>query len=553
MARPEKIRLGDLLIQQELITREQLQFALDEQKRNGRKLGRVLADNHFISEEQISESLAKQLDIPYINLKNYTLNLELVRRLPENQARRFRALPLEEHKDGLLVGMADPTDTLALDELGETLKRKITVAVATEGQLLETIDRAYRRTEEISGLARELSEKSDKRAVDFGDLIGATGVEEMPVVNLLQALFGDAIQAKASAIHLDFQAERMQTRFRMDGRLQLQAEADHKIAAALLSRLKQMSGLDNVERHAPQEGGFNIQVRKRAMDVRISTLPAQHGESMLVRLLNQDEAPASLDKLDMPPEMLIRLREIIRRGSGMVLVSDPAGSGAIATLYAVLMEIKSAERKIVTVEDPVEYGLSGITQVQIDENAGLTFARALHSALRQDPDVILLGELRDPEAAQLALRAALDGCLVLSTMHECDAAATLSRLAGMGIPQSMIAASVQVVLAQRMLRRICASCSEPHTPGAQEAAWLKQAEVSPESLGKLMRGRGCAKCNGSGYNGRIAVYEILEPAAGNAGHAQMKGRTLLDRALAQMGQGQTTVAEVMRIGDHAQK
>ena len=549
MARPEKIRLGDLLIEQKLITQEQLQFALDEQKRNGRKLGRVLADNHFISEEEISESLAKQLNIPYVNLKNYVLNLELVRRLPENQARRFRALPLEELKGGgVLVGMADPTDTLALDELGDTLKRSITVAVATEGQLLETIDRAYRRTEEISGLARELSDKSGKSEVDFGDLIGTASVEEVPVVNLLQALFGDAIQAKASGIHLELQEGRMQIRFRVDGRLQLQAEVDSKIAAVLMSRLKQMSGLDPEAKHLPQDGYFNVHTRKQAMVARISTLPARHGESMLVRLLGPDETAPALDKRGMPPEMLDRFREIIQRDNGMVLVTDPADSGSIATLYAALMEIKAAERKIITVEDPVEYALPGIIQIQTDEETGLTFARALRAALRQDPDVILVGELRDPEVAQLALHAAMDGCLVFAAMHECDAAAVLSRLADMGIPRSMITASVPVVLAQRQLRRVCGNCGEPYAPAAQEAAWLKQAGTSPD---KLMRGRGCAKCNGSGYLGRIAVYEMLEITS--SAPMQMKGRTLPDQALSQMEQGHTTLAEVMRIGDHAQK
>jgi len=279
MARPEKVRLGDLLVQQKLISQDQLKFALEQQKRNGRKLGRVLVDNAFVTEENISEMLAKQLNIPYINLRRYNINLEQVRLLPESQARRFRAIVLEERNKLLLVGMADPTDLAAFDEISRILKRDIDIAVVTEGQLLESIDRGYRRTEEITGLARELSEDIGDTYVDFGALTDTVGMEEAPVVKLLQSMFDDATQIRASDIHIEPQENCLRIRFRIDGVLHLQTEADSKIAPALVLRLKLMSGLDISEKRLPQDGRFNVRVRDSGVDVRIATCPTQNGES----------------------------------------------------------------------------------------------------------------------------------------------------------------------------------------------------------------------------------------------------------------------------------
>jgi len=566
MARPEKVRLGDLLVQQKLISQEQLKFALEEQKRTGRKLGRVLVDNAFVTEDQISETLAKQLDIPYINLKYYNVNLEIVRRLPENQARRFRALALEERNDMLLVGMADPTDLFAFDEITRILKRDIDIAVVTEGQLLETIDRVYRRTEEISGLARELSEELGDTYVDFGALSDTVGAEEAPVVKLLQTVFNDAVQVRASDIHIEPQEGRLHIRFRIDGILHLQTEADNKIAPSLVLRLKLMSGLDISEKRMPQDGRFNVRVRDQAVDVRISTMPTQYGESVVMRLLNQGGSFLELDKLGMEPDMLERFREIITRSNGMVLVTGPTGSGKTTTLYAALEEINNVDQKIITVEDPVEYRLAGINQVQVNEKIELTFSRVLRSALRQDPDVILVGEMRDPETAQIGMRAAMTGHLVFSTLHTRDSASTLFRLVDMDVPRYMVASSVQVVLAQRLLRRVCESCSAPHNPTPQEIEWLEFEGVHADRWRKLLHGRGCSHCNGTGYRGRMAVYEMLEmnhelveaAAHSDAGQfmeaarAHMQGRTLLDHALAQMEQGRTSVAEVMRISNQVE-
>jgi MSHA biogenesis protein MshE len=566
MARPEKFRLGDMLVNQKLVSREQITFALGEQKRNGRKLGRVLVDNGILSEDQISEALGKQLNIPYINLKFYNVNLDLIRRLTESQARRFRALVLEERKGALLIGMADPTDLFAYDELTRILMRDIELAVVTEGQLLETIDRVYRRTEEIYGLAKELSEEMGDVQIDFGLMADSVGVEEAPVVRLLQTMFNDAVQVRASDIHIEPQEGRLHIRFRIDGMLHLQTETDSKIASALVLRLKLMSRLDISEKRLPQDGRFSIRVREQSIDVRISTLPTQYGESVVMRLLGQGSNFFTLEKLGMQPAMLAHFRDIIRRSSGMVLVTGPTGSGKTTTLYAALSEINTVDQKIITVEDPVEYRLQGINQVQVNEKIDLNFARVLRSALRQDPDVILVGEIRDPETAQIGLRAAMTGHLVFSTLHTRDAAGTLFRLIDMGVPRYMVASSVQVVIAQRLLRRVCDSCSEPYHPTPQEIEWLRHEGIQQDSFAALKHGRGCSHCNGTGYKGRLGVYEMLEmtqplvEAAAQqdsvhfmqAAHEILRGHTLMAHALEQVMLGNTSVYELIRISNQVE-
>ena len=561
--RPKKVRLGELLVQQKLISYEQLTFALEEQKRSGRKIGRILVDNGYVSDDQVAEVLAMQLGIPYINLKFYNVNPDIIRRLPENQARRFRALALEERNGVLLVGMGDPTDLFAFDELTRLLKREIEIAVVTEGQLLETIDRVYRRTDEISGLARELSEDLGDTYVDFSSMSESAGLEDAPVVKLLQTVFDDATQVRASDVHIEPQEGKLQIRFRIDGVMHLQTEVENKIAPALVLRLKLMSGLDISEKRLPQDGRFNMRVRDQAVDVRIATMPTQYGESVVMRLLNQGGNFLSLDNLGMPPDMLLRFRKIIQRSSGMVLVTGPTGSGKTTTLYAGLAEINSVEQKIITVEDPVEYRLPGINQVQVNEKIELTFARVLRAALRQDPDVVLVGEMRDSETAQIGLRAVMTGHLVFSTLHTRDAIGTLSRLVDMGAPRYMVASAVQVVLAQRLLRRVCESCIEPYEPTQQEVEWLEHEGAQRGQWGELQHGRGCSHCNDTGYRGRMGVYEMLEmtqslveaAAHEDATHfaqaalQSMCGKTLIDHALEQMKLGQTTVAEVMRISN----
>ena len=563
MGRPEKVRLGEILVQQKLLSDEQLKGALTAQKKSGRRLGRVVIELGYATEEQISQALARQLGVPFINLKHFNLKREVTLKLPETQARRFRALVLEDAGDHYRVAMADPTDLTAYDGIAAVLKRNVELAVVTETELLRVIDQTYRRTEQITGLAHVLeAEVGDAAVVDFGALALTPGLEEAPVVKLLQTVFEDAIQARASDIHIEPQERRLHIRFRIDGVLHLQTEADSKIASAVVLRLKLMSGLDISEKRLPQDGRFNVKVRNNQIDVRISTLPTQHGESVVMRLLNQAGGVLGLDRIGMPAPMLARLREIIRRPNGTVLVTGPTGSGKTTTLYAALGELNTTERKIVTVEDPVEYRLPGINQVQVNDKIELTFERVLRSALRQDPDVILVGEMRDQATVETGLRAAMTGHMVFSTLHTNDAVSTPVRLLDMGAPRYMVALSLQLVIAQRLVRMVCESCTADYEPLPNQREWLRHELGGSDDI-HAKRGKGCTHCNGTGYVGRTGVYEMLEMTtpvveAANredvqlfihAARQQMAGNTLRHHAARLAAAGTTTIEEAMRISN----
>jgi len=562
MARPEKIRLGDMLVQQNLVTGEQLKLALDEQKRSGRKLGRLLVENGYVTEEGISTGLARQLGADFVDLKTFKLQPELIKLLPEAQARRNRALVLNERAGMLVVGMADPTDLTAFDELARVLKREIDLAVVTESQLLSAIDRVYSRTAEINGLAKELTADMADVSTEFGNILGLTaGAEDAPVVKLLNTVFEEALKMRASDIHIEPQEKSLLIRFRIDGVLHVQTEADSKISTALVLRLKLMSGLDISEKRLPQDGRFAIKLRNTAIDIRISSMPTQHGESVVMRLLAQNTGLLQLDRLHMPQRILERFRHAIARPSGIVLVTGPTGSGKTTTLYAALRELNTPEKKIITVEDPVEYRLPGLNQVQVHEKIDLSFSRVLRSALRQDPDIILLGEMRDQETAEIGMRAAMTGHLVLSTLHTNDALSTPIRLLDMGVPRYMVALSIQVVLAQRLVRVICENCSAPWTPTPHENLWLKTELGDRVDSFQYKKGEGCSHCANTGYQGRQAVYEILD--MNNAlveavnrgdpnefmqiGREQMGGNTLRRDAVRLVASGRTTIEEAMRI------
>lgn len=562
MARPEKIRLGDMLVQQQLVSAEQLKLALEEQKRSGRKLGRILVEFGYVTEDGIATGLARQLGADFVDLKTFRAQPELIKLLPEVQARRNRALVLSERGGMLIVGMADPTDLGAFDDLARLLKREIDFAVVSESQLLSTIDRVYSRAAEISGLAKELTADMGDLAGDFGNILGLTaGAEDAPVVKLLNTVFEEALKMRASDIHIEPQEKSLVIRFRIDGVLHVQTEADAKIATALVLRLKLMSGLDISEKRLPQDGRFNIKLRATAIDIRISTMPTQHGESVVMRLLAQNTGLLELDKLHMPLRLLDRFRQAIARPSGIVLVTGPTGSGKTTTLYAALNELNTREKKIITVEDPVEYRLPGLNQVQVHEKIDLSFSRVLRSALRQDPDIILLGEMRDQETAEIGMRAAMTGHLVLSTLHTNDALSTPIRLLDMGVPRYMVAMSIQLVLAQRLVRVVCESCAAPHVPTPNEHLWLKLELGDQVDETRYLRGTGCSHCANTGYQGRQAVYEILD--MNNAlveavnrgdpnefiqiGREQMRGNTLRRDAVRLVCSGRTTVEEAMRI------
>lgn len=506
----KKLRIGDLLIANDVITQEQLAAALAEQKKTGHKLGRVLIEGGTITEEQLLGVLAKQLGIPYIDLSRYNYQPEVVRLIPEAHARRFRAIALKDDADVLLVGMADPTDIFAYDELSRVLRRSLRLAVVKEAELLKTIDRVYRRTQEITGLAAELEQELAAYDVDIGALAVGEDLTDAPVVKLLQSMFEDAVQVNASDIHIEPDERELRIRFRLDGILRVQTTADRRIAGALVSRLKLMAGLDISEKRLPQDGRCNARVRGQSVDVRMSTMPVQYGESVVLRLLNQASGLLQLDQLGLPPEALKRFRRMIHAPHGMVLVTGPTGSGKTTTLYGALRELNRPESKILTVEDPVEYRLPGINQVQVNPKIDLTFARVLRSIVRQDPDIILVGEMRDPETVEIGLRAAITGHLVLSTLHTNDAVSTALRLVDMGTEAYMVAASLRGIVSQRLVRRICESCAEPFELPANLKALLR-AELGEQADSlRFQRGRGCSHCNATGYQGRIGVFELLE-------------------------------------------
>ena len=563
MNRPPRFRLGDLLVQDALVSQEQLDQALGEQRSSGRKLGQVLIDHGWITEAQIAKAVARQLRAPFIDLAHFPLRPDLAQLLPETHARRLHALVLDDGPAGLLVGFADPTDIYAFDEAARLLKRSVELSVITETHLQTALDRVYSSKQEIEGLARELTSELASVESDLGDLLGidATSNEDAPVVRLLYSVFEQALRLRASDIHIEPQEKQLRIRFRIDGVLHVQTEADAKIAGAVALRLKLMSGLDISEKRLPQDGRFAVRLKDGTVDVRISTLPSQHGESVVMRLLSQSAGMLDLSRLDMPPRMRDALMRAIDKPSGLILVTGPTGSGKTTTLYGALNALNSTERKIITVEDPVEYRLPGLNQVQVHEKIDLSFERVLRSALRQDPDVILVGEMRDKTTAEIGMRAAMTGHLVLSTLHTNDALSTPARLIDMGVPRWMVAMSLQLVVAQRLVRTLCNSCAVPHEPTPQELVWLRQMLGDDVDVSRLRHGKGCSDCNQLGFRGRTGVYEFVEmtlpliealsePEPGvfaRVGRQHMAGYTLKRDAARLVMEGRTTVDEAMRV------
>ncbi|GAB1259522.1 GspE/PulE family protein [Aurantivibrio plasticivorans] len=558
----KRIRIGDILVAQQIITEDQLMQALADQKKSGRKLGRALVELGYVDENTLLSILSKQLNFPFIDLKQFAFDAELVKRLPETVARRFRVLILSEEPDGLLLGMADPTDIFALDELARTLKDALKPAVVRESELLDILDMVYSRESDIAALAGELGEELEDSSVNLADVAMDAADSDAPVVKLLQAVFEDAIKTKASDIHIEPDEHVLRIRQRIDGVLSEQVMNEKRIATALVVRLKLMSGLDISEKRIPQDGRFNLRVNNRNIDVRLSTMPVQFGESVVMRILDHTDGVMRLGDVGMPDTIVKRFRETIHRPFGLILVTGPTGSGKTTTLYGAISELNTADKKIITVEDPVEYRLQRVNQVQVHEKIGLTFSKVLRATLRQDPDVLLVGEIRDKESAEIALRAAMTGHLVLSTLHTNDAITSALRLVDMGVDPFLVAASLKAVVAQRLVRRICENCAETHTPNAQEEQLLAIASRSMNLSSAVFRqGRGCPHCHNTGYRGRIGVFELLEldtqmtnalrsddvSAFNRAAHQHPHFRPLSFAALEFAVQGITSLSEVMRV------
>ena len=510
MIRPRlKMRLGDLLVHEQIITEEQLEQALAAQKSSGRKLGATLVDLGVIAEPQLLRFLAQQLNVPFLDISQRRIAPETATLLPEVYARRYRALVIEDNGDSVLLGMSDPADLSGLDQLGPILgSKRIDLAVVQESQMLEAFDTVYRRTQDIANFAEQLDEEyQEGEEFELNALDDSTS--DATVVKLLQSIFEDAVQVRASDIHIEPDEKMLRIRQRVDGVLQENILDHVKIASALVLRLKLMSGLDISEKRIPQDGRFNIKVKGHSIDVRLSTMPVQNGESVVMRLLDQSAGLLTLDQTGMPAPLLRKLRETLKRPHGMILVTGPTGSGKTTTLYGALSELNQAQNKIITVEDPVEYRISRINQVQVNSKIGLNFANVLRTTLRQDPDIIMVGEMRDQETVEIGLRGALTGHLVLSTLHTNDAITSAMRLIDMGAPPYLVASSLRAIIAQRLVRRICQNCQQPYEADEQERAWVRYLQPHLADA-QFYQGRGCNSCNHTGYKGRIGVFELLE-------------------------------------------
>jgi len=563
----KRIRLGDLLVEQNLITEDQLMNALQEQRKQGKKLGRTLVDLGLITEDQILQALSRQLRIDLVDLQHFNFRPELVKLLPETMARRYRAIILDQQGSETLIGMADPTDLFAYDEIDRLIPGNLKLAVIREGDLLKAFDVVYRRTAEISSLAEELGQELNEGRAELNQLLATEEVADTPVDRLLTSIFEDAVQVGASDVHIEPDETVLRIRQRVDGVLQEQVMNEITIAPALVIKLKLLSGLNISEKRLPQDGRFNFEIKGRKFDVRVSTMPVQYGESVVMRLLDQSSDTLDLVQLGMPDSLRTRFEHILRHPHGLVLVTGPTGSGKTTTLYAALKELNDAEKKIITVEDPVEYRLDRISQVQVKPQIGLTFSSVLRAALRQDPDIVLVGEIRDPETTEMALRAALTGHLVLSTLHTNDAIGSIDRLIDMGMPAFMIASTLRAVIAQRLVRRICDSCESVYIPNTQEEAWLDSVAPGLKHAVEWKHGKGCSHCNNTGYHGRIGVYEYMEMntemvqalrredtiAFAAAARNDKDYHSLLETGLAYAQQGVTSIAEVIRIVGEAEE
>lgn len=504
----QKVRVGDLLVEKGIITQEQLMMTLDEQKRSGRKFGRTVIDLGYVSEDELLLELSTHFSMPYIDISRFQFDSEVTRRLPESIARRYRAIILLEEENQYFVGFVDPLDILAVDEVQRALKTNIVPAFVKEQEVLNAIDRIYRRTEQIASIAGELDDELGESDLDLESLLAESDASEAPVVRLLQNIFEDAVQVGASDIHIEPDESVLRVRLRIDGELQEQVMKERRVVSALVSRLKIMSGLDIAEKRLPQDGRFNIRILNRSIDVRLSTLPTQYGEAVVMRLLDQSQGLLDINSLGMTPRIKERFRTLITRPHGMVLVTGPTGSGKSTTLYAALNTLNHPNKKIITAEDPVEYRLPRINQVQINSKIDLSFAKILRTALRQDPDIILIGEMRDTETTEIALRAAMTGHLVLSTLHTNDAVSSAMRLMDMGADAYLVASSLRAVIGQRLIRKICQNCKSPYTLSPQEKSWLKGFGLEEEHT--FYKGEGCHHCSNTGYVGRTGVYELLE-------------------------------------------
>jgi type IV pilus assembly protein PilB len=558
-------RLGELLLKANLITRDQLEQAVAQQKVEGGRLGTILVKLGLVQEEDVSRYLGEQYGIPYIDLDKQTVAPEVIRLIHPGIVQKHSVIPIAKAGTTLTMAMADPTNVFAVDDIKFMTGLKVDLKVATESAIKRAIDRFYDSSETLQNVmasiedaGMEVMEDQEDANLNIGDLRQA--VEEAPVVKLVNLILAEAIKKGASDIHAEPYEKTFRVRFRIDGLLYQVMTPPMSLKNALISRLKIMASLDISERRLPQDGRMKVKYKGREVDFRVSTLPTLFGEKVVMRLLDKSSLKLDLAKLGFEPKALADFEEAIRAPYGMILVTGPTGSGKTTTLYSALDRLNQPETNIMTAEDPVEFNIKGINQVQIRENIGLNFAAALRSFLRQDPDVIMLGEIRDRETAEIGVKAALTGHLVLSTLHTNDAPSAVTRLLNMGIEPFLVASSVMLIMAQRLLRRVCAACKVPVAVPPQA---LVDVGLSSEQVASMTcyKGTGCELCSSTGYKGRVAIYEVIrlspelrDLVLSGASALEIKRaaiqqgmRTLRMSGIAKLCEGITTVEEVVRV------
>ena len=559
-------RLGDILIAAGLITQEQLDEALAKQKGSGKRLGTVLQDEGYITELEMIEALQMQLGIEFVDLNKINIPTELAQVVPANIAKQYQVVPVRMIRDELYLAMADPLNFYALEEVRKTTHKKIVPMIA----MANAVDRAIQVLYGNEGAAKAIEELKREKALSGDDdladnaftsnILGEDTANQAPAIRLVNSIIERAVAERASDIHLEPREDEFSVRMRIDGLLRDILTVPRELQSAVIARLKVMSNLDIAERRVPQDGRFNVKIKEKDIDLRVSTLPTVYGEKIVMRLLDKTGGKLDHSNLGLTEEDTEKYKRLINIKNGVVLIVGPTGSGKSTTMYAMINDLNKRELNLVTLEDPVEYNVDGVNQVQINEKTGMTFARGLRSILRQDPDIICVGEIRDGETAEIAMRSAITGHVVLSTIHTSDAIGTVERLIDMGVEPYLVASAVKGVFSQRLVRRICPDCREEYHPDEDEQESLGLT-YSKDRV--FYRGKGCPKCFDTGYRGRTGVFEIFSlnikvrrMIAKGAGREAIEEAltdpnsgfvSLRQNALALIAQGVTTSEEVLRV------
>lgn len=498
------IKLGELLLYSNKITKEQLNKALRQQKTTGQKIGEILVNEGYVTDNEIMEVLEFQLGIPHVDLEKYIIKPEVVLEIPENIARRYELIAIDKKKDYLLVAMSDPLNFFAIDDIKMLTKSEIQIAISSREAIIKNIDKFYRK-ESTEKMLREFKESYEVDSIEGLEEKELLEVATAPIVKLINSIIQQAIDMRSSDIHIEPCDEDIRIRFRIDGDLHEIMRLSITSLSPIITRIKIMGKMNIAEKRIPQDGRVETKINGNEIDIRISTIPTVYGEKVVLRLLDRSNFMFSKDELGFTKKNLETFDEILRQPYGMILVTGPTGSGKTTTLYAVLKELNKDDKNIITIEDPVEYKLRGVNQMQINPKAGLTFATGLRSILRQDPDIIMVGEIRDSETAEIAVRAAITGHLVLSTLHTNDSVSSVIRLVDMGVEPYLVSSAIIGVVSQRLVKELCPDCKIPYEASYSEKSLLG---LDTEQKIILYKPKGCNKCN-NGYKGRRAVHEIL--------------------------------------------